>query len=307
MVWDLFSKRRKRERGEMPDVVTYDVLSNQLRVQIVHIIQATYGDPDFYGPNTPARGYSLIAQALKEEFGLFKLVDYPKNNADDVLNFFLKEPDAERALDVVELLFRFAVVTIDEQEHYKNWVRNVRLSPSDGISQLNTRFREHGVGYEFVSGEIVRIENQVIHAEAVRPALRLLSQKGFSGPNAEFLEAHSHYRRGDFDDAVVNAAKAFESTMKTICSQRGWKYDANATAKPLINVLMTNGLLPSYFESQLSTIRSLLESTVTVRNKDAGHGAGEVPKVLPEWFARYAMNVCASAIVFLVEAHMAKK
>jgi len=307
MVWDLFSKRRKRERGETPDVLQYDSLPMNLRVQIVHIVTGMYGTPHFHGGNDAARGYSLVAQALKEEHGVFELVQHPKDDLSDVINFFLTQKDVELALDVVELLFRYAVVTIAKQQHYRRLNADVRMTPEQGVGYLNARFREHGVGYEFVSMEIVRVDNQLLHAEAVKPALAFLSQKEFRGPNAEFLEAHSHYRKGDFDDAVVNAAKAFESTLKTICDLRGWKYEANATAKPLINVVMTQGLLPSYFESQLSGIRQVLESTVTMRNKDAGHGAGSTPKDLPEWFCRYAMNVTASAITFLIEAHLNKR
>lgn len=36
-VFDLFSKRRKRERGEGPDVYIYDQIPEPLKVQIVHI------------------------------------------------------------------------------------------------------------------------------------------------------------------------------------------------------------------------------------------------------------------------------
>ncbi len=35
--FDLFSKRRKRAAGEMPDVYTYEIIPEELRVQIVHI------------------------------------------------------------------------------------------------------------------------------------------------------------------------------------------------------------------------------------------------------------------------------
>lgn len=308
MVWDLFSKRMKRKRGEVVDVLTYASLPDPLRIQIVHIVKDVFGEPDFHDDHSIAAiGYSLVAKVLKKEYGVFQLVEYPVNDAMDVLQFFLAQKDVERALSVVELLFRFVTRVIADDPNYRNRNHTATLSTAEAIEELNERFRESAVGYQFLSDEIIRVDSQLIHAEAVLPALTLLREKGFSGPNREFLEAHSHYRRGDFDDAVVNAAKAFESTLKTICDARRWKYDPNATAKPLINVVLTNKLVPAYFESQLSSLRGLLESTVTVRNKDAGHGAGAVAVDLPEWFARYALNVTASAIVFLVEAHRAKK
>ena len=36
-IFSLFSKRQKQLRGEIPDVYTYDVIPQPLRVQIVHI------------------------------------------------------------------------------------------------------------------------------------------------------------------------------------------------------------------------------------------------------------------------------
>jgi hypothetical protein len=36
MIYDLFSKRRRRETGDIPEVYIYDQLSNQLRVQITY-------------------------------------------------------------------------------------------------------------------------------------------------------------------------------------------------------------------------------------------------------------------------------
>ena len=38
-IFDLFSKRQKRLRGEAPDVYTYDEIPEPLRVQIVHIFR----------------------------------------------------------------------------------------------------------------------------------------------------------------------------------------------------------------------------------------------------------------------------
>ena len=36
-IYELFSKRQKRMRGEVPDVYQYETIPPELRVQIVHI------------------------------------------------------------------------------------------------------------------------------------------------------------------------------------------------------------------------------------------------------------------------------
>ena len=43
-IFDLFSKRQKKLRGEAPDVYSYDEIPNALRVQIVHIWQDVLGN-----------------------------------------------------------------------------------------------------------------------------------------------------------------------------------------------------------------------------------------------------------------------
>ncbi|MCX7255751.1 MAG: hypothetical protein NTZ64_03215 [Polaromonas sp.] len=96
--------------------------------------------------------------------------------------------------------------------------------------------------------------------------------------------------------------------MKTICKLRDWTTKPGDPAKALISVCLSNGLLPPYFETQFASIRSLLESGVpTVRNKNGGHGQGSDVVVVPEYLARYGLNLTASSILFLVDAHTATK
>ncbi|MDP1861483.1 MAG: hypothetical protein Q8K82_22640, partial [Gemmatimonadaceae bacterium] len=54
-IFDLFSKRQKRLRGEAPDVYTYDRLPEPLRAQIVHIWHDTLGGHDNYAEHVEVR------------------------------------------------------------------------------------------------------------------------------------------------------------------------------------------------------------------------------------------------------------
>jgi hypothetical protein len=305
-VFDLFSKRQRRARGEVPDVYVYDKLPHELRVQIVHIVQDAFGE-DNYGTRNAAEAYQFVKQALCREYGLFELIERPKSDAHSVFNFFLQEESTERALDVIELCFKVINAFIRDSSGYKyNTVRKVE--PDDAVSELNERFKEHGVGYQFESNEIIRVDSEFLHSEAVKPALTVLRGAGFKGANDEFLTAHEHYRHGRNKECLVDSLKAFESTMKAICKLRGWATQSGDTAKSLIAACLSNGLLPPYLESQFSSLRSLLESGVpTVRNKNGGHGQGADPVVVPEYLARYALNLTATTVLFLVEANAGKK
>lgn len=62
-VTDLFSKRQKRSRGEVPDMYQNESIPNQLRVQIVQVLQDACGQPRYdFGVNNSARAYMFIHQ-----------------------------------------------------------------------------------------------------------------------------------------------------------------------------------------------------------------------------------------------------
>lgn len=216
----------------------------------------------------------------------------------------LKTDDIEQVIDVVELIFTYINSPYMRDIHYIRY--HPEISPTEAIETLNYRFREHGVGYQYESGEIIRVDSQIIHAEAVKPVLHLLSDTRFKGANEEFLKAHEHYRHGRYKECLVECLKAFESTMKTICDIQGWIYQPRDTAKNLINVCLQNHLIPSYLQTQFTSLKSNLESGVpTMRNKNAGHGQGSQPLTVPQHFAAYQLHITASTILFLLEAKKA--
>ena len=45
------------------------------------------------------------------------------------------------------------------------------------------------MGYEFINGELIRIDNKILHQEVIKPALRLLYEEGFDGAEEEFRKA----------------------------------------------------------------------------------------------------------------------
>jgi hypothetical protein len=306
-IYDLFSKRQKRARGEMPDVYVYDKLPQPLRVQIVHIVRDTLRN--LYGEYWENEAYIFVNQTLLKEYGLFELIKNARSDQEAIFEFFLNESSIERALDVVELCFQLIQSLPSQPPQYSSQNRvDVDSMADEAVTDLNVRFKEHGVGYQFESGQIIRVDSQFIHNEAVKPALHVLRDKNFEGANEEFLKAHEHYRHGRYKESLVEALKAFESTMKIICSLRGWPTEPTDTAKTLISTCMDNELIPKYLTSQFSSLRSLLESGVLpIRNKNGGHGQGALPVAVPEYLARYALNLTATTILFLVEAHKANR
>lgn len=308
-VFDLFSKRQRIVRGEVPDVYVYDDLPNELRVQTVHILRdmlGTYEIDRVYGivGQDQYQVYKSIASALAREYGKFHLVGSGPRDGDyasELFNFFLQTTEIEKALDVVELATRVGDSATRRYEYHRRpdfdtWV--------DGcIAELNSRFRERGIGYQYEGGRIVRLDSELLHSEAVRPALSLLAMEGFEGPQEEFLRAFEHYRHGRNAEALNDSLKAFESTMKAICDAKGWAYDKSATAKSLVDVCLRNGLVAEFWQSHLSGLRSTLEGSIaTARNKLSGHGQGASRREVPDSIVAYVLHLTASTIVFLMRS-----
>ncbi|MBX5174055.1 hypothetical protein HJB84_30200 [Rhizobium sp. NZLR1b] len=303
-VYDLYSKRLARQKGEGADVYKYDEIPQQLRVQIIHIIDKALGDRRYVdGSSRADQAYRVIVTTLRQELGVFILPPAHREYSyyTELRDFFLAAQNAETCLDLIELVFRVIDYSTRTFDYMNKSGYNERAD--EAIADLNIRFKENAVGYQYVDGEIVRVDSELIHAQAVKPALRLLNTKEYAGPHQEFLNAYGHYREGRNKEALNDCLKAFESTMKAICDKRGWTYDAGDNAKALINILFQKGLVPPFWQNQFAHLRGLLESSIpTGRNKQSGHGQGATPTTVPDHMAAYMLHMTASTLVFLTMA-----
>ena len=197
-IFDIFSKRQKKLRGEVPDVYIYDDLPKPLRVQIIQIwryvidieVSQLYSS---FSHQDAHNFYDFLVKTLRHEYGVFCLTNSEgeyreKGPQEELEEFFLTVEEVERALDVVEL----SCILIN------NFVRKKKSSKiaDDAIEELNRRFKEHGVGYQFTNGQIVRIDSEFIHTEIVKPALKLLDQQHYAGAQQEFLKRTNTTEKG---------------------------------------------------------------------------------------------------------------
>lgn len=291
---NIFSKRQKQKRGEVPDVYQYESIPHELRVQVIQILEKSFG----YNLKEMC---AIVHKSLSHEYGIFRLRGLYEPDEESVFNFFLKTKETDRALDVIEFSFGFIIDGLIRGDPYRYEGRE--LSPDEAIIELNYRFQEHGVGYQYEAGQIIRVDSQLIHAEIVRPALHMLSASMCEGANEEFLSAHAHYRKGRYKECLNDSLNAFESCLKAICKKRGWAYTEKDTARRLIAIVFDEGLIPDFMQSHFSALRSVLESGVpTVRNRLGGHGQGPEKIIVPEYIAAYALHLTASNIVLLARA-----
>lgn len=296
-VFDLFSRRGR----SAPDVLQYSDLPQPFRVQVCHLWRAAIAPHrhrrSHYDEETPATSlWRFIHGALCKEYGRFRLAD-GDDPYDECCNHVLSA-SVEEALDVVELSFRLIDRLVRE-----DWARyaayGATQKPDDAIGELNDRFAQHGIGFRYEAGVVVRVDSTFLHAEVVKPALVVFAGRGFESADEEFRRAHEHYRHGRHEEAIHCAGSAFESVMKVICDKKNWKYEPDKdTAHRLIDALVREGAVPGWMKDGLLALPRL-------RNR-AGHGAGSKPEKLPAAIegalAAHALHLAAANAVLLAEA-----
>lgn len=312
---DLYSRRKKRAEQKEPDVYRYDLIPDSLRVQVRRIFEHSLGyyfaSSGVFYENPPPNnndGWKLIRDTVAREQGKLTLAGHTTNAYEDCMGFLHAERNVDHWLDLVEfgmlVIERVMATTLE----YKRKQMGATQTPDDAIKEINFRFREAAVGYQYESGKIVRVDSQFIHSEVVRPALQLLADPRFEGAQEEYLAAHAHYRNGEYKDCAVDALNALESTMKAICDAKGWEYPKGARASDLIKVVRKQGLLPDYLDNSFDQLIATLQSGLPkVRGEEGGHGQGPAPRKTPDYIAAYALHLAAAKIVLLVEAFRAAK
>lgn len=317
---DLHSKRKTRSERGTPEEYQYTDVPNALRVQIVHMWKAGFGEPTDRG-HVPEL-FAEIHGVLCREYGLFNLTNKREPVFTKVANFMLESKDADQVLDIVELTFNAL-----EKVVRPNPRKFASLESVDAIiEELNARFREHNLGYKYEYGRLVRLEASPALDERRNAAPQPLVENAFEGANPEYLSAQDHYNRRHYEECLSDCSKAFERTMRLICAKRGWNRDDTATSKQLLEILFQHGLIspplqnhfggshspfqpgfiPLFLQNHFQGLRSTLEAGVPMfRNKSRGPGRARNQLGVTDYMAAYALRVTAAGIQFLVQADRA--
>lgn len=303
MIIDLYSKRKRAKERPADDVFEYDTVPQALRVQIIQMFEEAISAYNSYSVASNKFEISpdlleAIVKGLRREYGLRTLVSigFSDRYQRELLSF-IEHCETDEFLDCVELYCNI----IAGESHLDGRVRNQL------IHEVNYRFRQAEFGYEY-DKEIIRIDSKLVHGDVVKPVIKLLSDDPvFAGAESEFFSAFSHYKEGKHKEAIADALKSLESTMKAILTKREWKFSQTDTASKLIHVCLENELIPPYLQTQFTSLKSLLEAGVpTIRNKTSGHGQGVSVQIPSDHLTSFTLYMAAINIKFLIDCDAAK-
>lgn len=302
MFYKFFSQRQRGE--EVPDVLQYDDLPVEFRNQFMYILS------DVCNSANDELAMFLAKQYCREK-GFRKLgryVIHDSNTAFQALEEYVEKSTDDELLDLIDFICSTLNWLISSQNFTRYLLYETPNVIRHAFVELNGRFKQHNLGYEVTNGQLMRIDNQTVHAQYVKPALQLLCDEEFAGAEEEYRNAFEARRAGNNKDAILNAGKCFESVMKTICEKK-YNIDAkNLAAKNLLDTLKDNCFFPEYMNNHLNNvIGSLKSGAPTVRNKVAGHGQGSEITEAPDCLVDYVLGLVAVNSVLLVKLYKESK
>ena len=302
-MFELRSERLKRlDNPNVYDLYHYDSVSEKFRNQIIHLF---FRIENIFHSLGGYNFFEEIEEIFSEEKGVLSM-----GNSTHKANVckYIVSCSVYDLLDLIEISIKYLKLRLDQ--HDKNFNdQHIESIINHVTTLLNQRFKTNNLGYEFISYEIIKKDTQYIHEEIVKPALKLIHDENFKGVEEEFLEAHNKFINDEFKDTVAESNKAFESTMKTICERKAYAYNKDKdTAAKLINILLEENFIPEYLSTHFTGLRTTLQAGLpTLRNREGGHGQGDVPIEVPESYAKYALNLTATNISFLINLYVESK
>lgn len=291
----LFFERMKTQRGEWPKTFEKDHFPDNARTQCWQLLE----------PHV--QKFSEIVEILRHTIGVYRL-----NNAGAQSNYstrpfnyraelqtFLHQgksggksfEDIEYALTVIELM-----------------AQKSGYDSENAIDAVNYRLRLAGVGYKYVDGQLIPIDDEELTNDAVIPAISLLNRDEFTDSYNYLRQAFSDYKEGTNESsqsAIDNTVKAVETTLKIIFSALKIDYGPKATYAPLIQIAAENDLFPGIAEDKLSPIVNMLKALGEMRNMAGGHGGPD--KKVSDKAVRLAIHHSTANLLYIVESYLEQK
>ena len=233
-IFDVFSKRPQ------PPVKADRPLTREFRYRVLRLCTTTFPDRPFghaLSRSADTIFWLEMYEKLSYLHGRAKLAKIATSSLSADAAAFLEDCDDYQFLDFIELIFKWQrlwdfninphgllknvneFIEVDDLPYYLTEFVFSRpespksgLPPGVGVFQSSTQIETYP--------QIIRRDNEAIHETAIQPALTLLANPAFASANKEFLEALSHYRKGEHADCLAKCGSSFESVI--VGNQQKW-------------------------------------------------------------------------------------
>lgn len=193
-----------------------------------------------------------------------------------------------------------AAVVFDYVELASRWMED--STKADFKSKLNGLFDLLEYPWRFTDGEFFKLDADFVGARLVDDAHSALATYNFDGAAHEFAKARRDAVSGEPKDAILYAAKSFESVLKVLTGLD------NANAGGLIKALVAQGYLDDLPEAARASFgEQVLMTLPSLRNRLAGHGQGSSIVEVPPVYGELALQLAAAFHNFLLAKHLQRR
>lgn len=173
-------------------------------------------------------------------------------------------------------------------------------------NSLNHLFRTNNVQWLLIDGNMIKIDSIQFECDIRNKAIEKMhelkdSELIFQSAYNEFISALEFFEKGNYQEAISNAGKSYESILKVILgADRG-------NADKLTNQYMERLLVvPATMKPEGFREKVMMSLPYMRNNSGADHGAGAIPVTINKPFSKLAINLAAALDTFLIEEYQAE-
>lgn len=170
-------------------------------------------------------------------------------------------------------------------------------------SALNAFFEEYDLPWKMLDGKMIKIDAQQFECDVKAKALAQMqelkdAEPKFQSAYTEFTTAVEALEKGDYQSAINNAGKSYESILKVILGADRGNADklTNQYMDQLLSVPDT--MIKSGFREKV-----MMSLPYVRNNSGADHGAGAKEVVITKPMAKLAVNLAAALDTYLIEEY----
>ncbi len=245
----------------------------------------TWREVDESGYNCDASHIEKVREHLRERYGLATLSVWSHEQKQSLGNvsletFVLLAPWS-RVFDAVELLS----AALESTDAF----------PFQFQRHLNEVLDQEHFEWRFADGQFFQLDTEYLAMEVLVGTDELLRTNGYAGAEEEFTKSRACVASEDYKEAILNAAKSFESVMKTLLKKE------HGNAAELVRELMKSDLFKDLPRSLTSGFgEQILMTLPHLRNRLSGHGQGIEVVSVGRAYAALAVHLAGALNYFLV-------
>lgn len=269
-----------------------DCSYNNSLLSVMH----TFSEPIEIHPERYDYGITYRTDAFKEACDIFNRKMGTNYHIGTRHNVFEPNKQDNDSLSIQPIYYIFSIIELQFNELSDNEAKAY-------TKEINVVFSENNLPWLLTNGKIIKVDAQQFECDLKAKALAQLqelkdAEPKFQSAYTELTTAVEALEKGDYQSAINNAGKSYESVLKVILgADRG-------NADKLTNQYMEQLLSVPDTMTKAGFRKKVMMSLPYVRNNSgADHGAGAKEVVITKPMAKLAVNLAAALDTYLIEEY----